>query len=51
VQDQTYDQVGAGQTVTVELKDRQGTPLADGLYYLVVTTNRGRTVLKLLVLR
>jgi hypothetical protein len=43
--------VGAGQTVVLELKDRSGTPLADGLYYLVVTTNQGRSILKLLVLR
>jgi O-glycosyl hydrolase len=51
VQDKTYGQVGAGQTVVLELKDRSGTPLADGLYYLVVTTNQGRSILKLLVLR
>jgi arabinogalactan endo-1,4-beta-galactosidase len=51
VQEKTYRQVGAGQTVTLELKDRGGTPLTDGLYYLVGATNRGRFLLKFLVLR
>jgi hypothetical protein len=43
--------VPPGVAVTVELKDMWGRPLADGLYYVVLTTKAGRTTGKLLVLR
>jgi hypothetical protein len=51
VQEKDYPQKGPGQSVSLPLVDRGGSPLADGLYYLVVTTNQGRFILKLLVLR
>jgi hypothetical protein len=34
----------------IPLKDKDGHPLANGLYYVVVTANGKRTVLKLLIL-
>ena len=41
----------SGTAVTVILDDRWGKPLADGLYYVVVTVNGGHSVGKLLILR
>lgn len=35
----------------VEAKDQGGTPLANGLYYLVLKTPQGRSVLKWIVTR
>jgi hypothetical protein len=35
----------------IELKDEWGTPLANGLYYVVTEVNGQRKVLKLLVIR
>jgi hypothetical protein len=35
----------------VQLKDNWGKPLADGLYYLVVLVDGGRSIGKLMVLR
>jgi hypothetical protein len=37
--------------VALELTDTWGTPLADGLYYVVVKVEGRRSVAKLLVLR
>ncbi len=37
--------------VMVNMTDTWGTPLASGLYYVVVTTDQGRSVAKLLLLR
>jgi hypothetical protein len=51
VNELTFSQVPAGGTVSIPLTDKKGTPLASGLYYVVVTTDQGRTILKLLVLR
>jgi flagellar hook assembly protein FlgD len=52
VTEQTESQVPAGvSTFAVDLKDKTGVPLANGLYYMVVKTPQGRTVLKLLILR
>jgi hypothetical protein len=51
VQDENFPDVPAGVAVQVELKDRWGKPLADGLYYLVVVVNGNRSIGKLLVLR
>ena len=38
-------------TLSLVTKDKWDTPLADGLYYLVVKTPQGRSVGKLIVLR
>ncbi|HTC20898.1 MAG TPA: T9SS type A sorting domain-containing protein, partial [bacterium] len=43
--------VQPGAVLPVPLVDKTGTPLASGLYYLVVQTNQGRTIVKLLILR
>jgi hypothetical protein len=43
--------VQPGANVTIPLVDKWGTPLASGLYYVVVQTNQGRTIVKLLILR
>ena len=51
VQDRTFYAVPAGTELAVNLTDREGRPLANGLYYVVVTTNSGRVIGKLLVLR
>ena len=40
-----------GSKVSLPLTDRNGRPLANGLYYVVVNTSAGRSVLKLLILR
>lgn len=48
---ENYPQVPAGATVLVTLTDRTGKPLANGLYYVMVQTNQGRNILKLLILR
>ena len=37
--------------VELELKDGEGIQLANGLYYVVVTTGPGRSVGKLMILR
>jgi hypothetical protein len=37
--------------ITLTLDDNWGKPLADGLYYVVIQTPGGRSILKLLVLR
>jgi hypothetical protein len=50
VQDHTYLNVPDGTSVVVELKDRSGNPLANGLYYVVVTVNGQRSIAKLLIL-
>jgi hypothetical protein len=51
VQDEVVPSVPPGVAVTVELKDRWGRPLADGLYYIEVTVNGKHYFAKLLVLR
>jgi hypothetical protein len=51
VKDQFFPQVPAGTDVTVELTDRSGNPLASGLYYIVVITDQGKYIGKLLLLR
>jgi hypothetical protein len=40
-----------GADVSLPLNDQGGSPLADGLYYVVVATPEGRFILKLLILR
>ncbi len=44
------NQTGGGN-MSLPLSDQRGSPLADGLYYVVVTTPNGRSILKLLILR
>jgi hypothetical protein len=51
VQDETFPNVPPGVAVTVELKDKSGVPLADGLYYVIVIVDGHRSIAKLLVLR
>jgi hypothetical protein len=51
VQDTTFDSVPSGTAVTVSLTGRGGNPLANGLYYVVVTVNGQRSTGKLLVIR
>jgi hypothetical protein len=44
-------QVAAGTELNLTLNDDWGNILANGLYYLLVTTNQGRRIGKLLILR
>jgi len=46
-----YSNVQPGASVPIPLVDKTGTPLASGLYYVVVQTNQGRSIVKLLLLR
>jgi uncharacterized repeat protein (TIGR01451 family) len=47
----SYTVVASNPTVGFELVDSGNNPLANGLYYVVVTTSKARTVLKMMVLR
>jgi hypothetical protein len=49
IQEQLFPQVPVGTDVTLNLTDKWGAPLANGLYYVVVTTNEGRSIVKLLI--
>jgi len=51
VQVRTYLDIPSGTPVPLELTDRWGRPLASGLYYVVVTTNAGQSIGKLLIQR
>lgn len=52
VYDHTFAALSAGsQNLTIPLADSEGNPLANGLYYVIVTVNGQRTVLKLVVTR
>ncbi|HTC19360.1 MAG TPA: hypothetical protein VK859_00835 [bacterium] len=51
VQDGIFPNVPPGVAVEVELKDKWGKPLADGLYYLMVLVDGSRSIGKLMVLR
>ncbi len=51
VQEETFPNVPSGTAVRVQLTDRWGTPLANGLYYVVVIVDGHRSFGKLLVLR
>jgi hypothetical protein len=51
VQEETFPNVPAGAAVTIDLKDRWGRPLANGLYYVVVIIDGKHYVAKLIVLR
>ena len=51
VQEQDYPSQPVGVPVSIALSDREGVPLASGLYYVVVTMPQGRSIGKLLILR
>jgi hypothetical protein len=51
VQDEVFTNIPSGTAVTIALTDRMGSPLANGVYYIVVTTSRGRAIGKLMILR
>ena len=51
VNDLSFQGIAQGQVLTLPLIDLQGTPLASGLYYIVVQSQQGHSILKLLVLR
>ncbi len=51
VNDLSLQDVPVGVRLSLPMNDRWGNPLANGLYYVVVHTPEGQTVLKLLVLR
>jgi hypothetical protein len=50
LKEQIFPKVLPGSAVVLDLVDRTMTPLANGLYYVVVTIDQKRTVLKLLIL-
>ena len=43
--------IGRNNTVLLELKDAKGKPLANGVYYIVVLTEKGKAIGKFLILR
>jgi hypothetical protein len=47
----TVSHQAGGTDVSLPLTDRGGRPLADGLYYVMVTMPAGRSIEKLLILR
>jgi hypothetical protein len=51
VLDEPFQQLPVKANIKLDLKDNWGTPLASGLYYVVVTTHQERSVSKLLILR
>jgi hypothetical protein len=51
VQDQVYPQQPPGVDVAIGIVDKQGTVLANGLYYIVVNTGQKRSVQKMLILK
>ena len=51
VQEQEYPGQPVGVPLSIDLTDKRGVPLASGLYYVVVSVNGQRTIVKLLILR
>ena len=51
VQNEFFRSVPSGTAVKVELTDRRGTSLADGIYYVVVIVDGHRSIGKLLIIR
>jgi hypothetical protein len=49
--DLTFNSLLAGKAIPLELVGRAGSPLANGVYYVVVTFNEMHSTGKLLVLR
>jgi hypothetical protein len=51
VREVDFTNVPSGTAVVLDLTDNWGKPLANGLYYVVVTTSQGRSIGRLLILR
>jgi hypothetical protein len=51
IEDQVFPNVQPGSFLLLTLLDSKGAPLSNGLYYVVVSYNGQRSMLKLLVLR
>ena len=51
VQQQVFPQVPVGTDIQIDLKDKWGHSLARGLYYVVVTSENGKSIAKLLIVR
>ncbi len=51
VRDETFPSIPSGTAVTLTLTGRGGNPLANGIYYVVVTNKAGRAIGKLLILK
>ena len=49
--DLNFKIVPPGEDLPIPLVDNSGTPLANGLYYLVIQTKQGRSIVKLVILR
>jgi hypothetical protein len=50
VQDEIFHQTAVGAILPIQLTDKWNSPLANGLYYLAVSTPRGKWTMKLLIL-
>lgn len=51
IQEETFPEVSPGEAITLNLTDKFGNPLANGLYYVVVQAQGNRWVTKLMVIR
>jgi hypothetical protein len=51
VQEKVFSQAPLGTDIQMDLTDKDGTPLASGLYYVVVSYDGNRFVGKLLILK
>ncbi len=51
VAEKTFLNVPRGITVTLDMIDSWGEPLANGLYYVVVETKKGKATAKLMIQR
>jgi len=51
IQERVFSQAYAGADIELEIKDKWGATLANGLYFLSITTNQGRVIKKLLIAR
>ncbi len=51
VAEKTFQDVPRGVTVTMDMIDSWGEPLASGLYYVQVTTKKNTAVAKLMIIR
>jgi hypothetical protein len=51
VNQKSFANQAGGSLISLPVTDKKGTPLANGLYYLIVQSPAGRLIEKLLVLR
>jgi hypothetical protein len=51
IREDDHPQPMPGVAVSLDLRDKTGAPLADGLYYIVCELDGRRSVTKLLILR